>query len=909
MNDKVDLWDNDIFEELFNGIDEDEEKLLSEKEIPTPKHVLTRRMIELQLKNEEILLFSQEDLTSGDFSNLINANHYIQDDYNVCSVKLTPINSFVLRNSMRGFKNIIEKDVAKILGEKANIIEPPHAYMTEDKKHVEVKVPNINLYREILGKVDAYPTKTGFRVTLNKVLDLESMVEKMESNMPRIVFDKEVLQLNREPILGFDGTLESLKSLPLSLLNIVAADNQTYKAKKASTETIEEKMKKMGVKNLYDLLFWLPRRYIDKSNPQDLMDLVAGETAVVVGRIDSSSEIRSGRGGAVFNIKTDNGQKIRASFFNQAWLLSKFKVNNEVLITGKFSWWNGEPQIGGASIDHAEEASLLPIVPVYKQSPSKGLTTHLIMSANRELLSRLGDVKLPVYFRQHGRMDYCEALAELHFPSSLNRHNEAVNDLAYYELVYMQLIIQEAKEKSIVKPGIKLEMSKDKLQAKAIKSLPFELTTSQKRAIVTLNKKFIDSKPSSTLLSADVGSGKTLVAQLSALKAIDAGDYQAVLIAPTDILARQLFLSFKRLLDSIETEYGHKVEIDFLSGGMKASEKKPILARIAEGTTQIIVGTHSLMSSVKYHNLGYVVIDEQQKFGAEQRSVLLNSRTDNHIPDLMMMTATPIPRSTAQVFYGDIDMVELSEKPPGRIPIETEWVREDPEAIVDELTNPMWNDLVVECKKGNQAFIITPLVSESDKIDAASAEKAYKSLSQLSLSGLNIGMVHGQMKQELQKEEMEKFKNKEYDVLIASTIVEVGVDIPDATRVVILSAERLGASSLHQIRGRVGRNSKPSKCYLVSLGRTENSQLRLQSLVDSENGFDIAKADLELRGEGKMFSADQSGRSEMIFANLSKHRENIEKAKEEALRILKSPFREKALKDSREKFESDARLM
>lgn len=198
------------------------------------------------------------------------------------------------------------------------------------------------------------------------------------------------------------------------------------------------------------------------------------------------------------------------------------------------------------------------------------------------------------------------------------------------------------------------------------------------------------------------------------------------MIAPTDILARQLYESFVRLLNGVEKKYGNKIAIDFISGGMKASEKKPILKRIEEGETQIIVGTHSLMTSVKYNNLGFVVIDEQQKFGAEQRSALLNSRGDGYIPDLLMMTATPIPRSTAQVFYGDIDMIELTEKPPGRLPIETEWIREDPETIIEELANPVWNDVLQEAKKGNQTFIITPLVTESDMIDAASAERAHK---------------------------------------------------------------------------------------------------------------------------------------------------------------------------------------
>lgn len=1287
---KIDLWEDEIFEELMS--DEDEEEIAVKKAVASPKHILKGKDVEVQIDEYSINLFSKVSLPKEDVDNLLHNEITEKEGYQHYSMKLTPVNAFVLRHALTKYRVIIEKEQAKILKNNADKVWVPTAKLTEDKKHVQIRFPNIKAYREIVDKLGGYPTSEGYRIPLTKVLDLESLSEMMESNLPKIQMDKEVLMLNREPILGFDGKLNSLKDLPLSLLNVISANSQSWKALKSSKETLEEKLNKMGINNLYDMLFWLPRRYIDKSNPQDLVDLIIGETAVVVGEIENTFEMNTGRGGSIFIIKLDNGKTVRATFFNQKWLLNKFKIGQEVLITGKFSWWNDSPQIGGASIEHAEEAAALPIVPVYNQSPSKGITTNLIMSANRELLSRLGDIELPVYFRQKDRMDYCEALMELHFPSSLTKHSEAINDLAYYELVYMQLIIQEAKESSEAKKGVKLSEDFEKLQAKAIRTLPFELTASQKRGLVVLNKKMSNEVPSTTLLSADVGSGKglleneqvltpfgwkkikeiqigdkiigsngkptkvtgifpqgyqevakvqfsdkteiitdlshlwavqplgqfankykngilpthiistrqlltiepseveieqggrwgsvckkkvmmqtyfknnrgnlkwsipvlsepvmyaeqkdelplepyffgywlgdgssrslaitvgnedidavskelsngwngtfnlshskdradtlrfksdkfsgatklkemsvymnkhipenylfasveerlsllqglmdsdghcskdgrleftnnnkkiidgflnivrglggiakisrirkakytntsgekiqsknysytviftlpfgmapfrlkrklrlygerieklpkrshghkkkitnvellsekqkticikvdaddelfvtkdfivthnTVVAQLSSLKAIDSG-FQAALIAPTDILARQLFSSFKRLIEGLEDNYGTQINIDLLSGSMKAAEKKEVLKKVADGTTQIIVGTHSLMTSVKYNNLGYVVIDEQQKFGAEQRTALLNSREDGRIPDLMMMTATPIPRTTAQVIYGDVEMIELNEKPPGRLPIITEWIEQDPEEIIEELVNPLWGDIIEECQKGNQAFVITPLVSESEKIDSASAERTFQKLSELSLSGLNVGIVHGQMKQDKQAEEMKKFKDKEYDVMVASTVVEVGVDISDATRVVILSADRMGSSSLHQIRGRVGRNSKQSKCYLVSLGRTENSQRRLQSLVESENGFDIAQADLELRGEGKIFSIEQSGKTELMFATLGKNKKDIQQAKEDALRILKSPFRKEALKDSKERFQADERLM
>lgn len=912
---EVDLWadepivtpkpENQLVETSTKTIPTTIEKV----EVSTVMPEVKGKQIVVTIHEDLIYLFTQQNLEAGDFLNLINFTK-VQEENNTkqYTARFSAINAFILRKALIGYKSIINPADGKKLALEADKIPLPEAHLTEDGKHVEITVPGIKTYKELLNKVNGYPTKTGYRIEILRVLDLEKLSETMESKLPKIKFARNVLQLNREPIIGFDGTLESLKDIPISSLNVVSANNQSWKALKSSKKTLDEKMQSIGIKTLYDMLFWLPKRYIDKSKPQDISDLIEGETAVIVGKIAETHEITANRGGAVFTIQTNTGERIRTTFFNQKYLLNKFKLGNEVLVTGKFSLWNNKPQISGNTIEHDDADILLPIVPIYKQSPSKGITTYYLMSANRELLTRLGDIKLPPYFRQEGRMNYCEALSELHFPTSLMEHGKAIETLAYYELVHMQIIIQEAKNKSDLRAGLKMSEGKERLQAKGLKSIPFSLTTSQKRAIALMNSKLSENLPTSTLLSADVGAGKSVVAQMSALRAVDAG-CQAVIVGPTDILARQLFQGFSKLLNSIEEKFGNKITIEFFDTSMKAKEKKEMLKRIADGEVSIVVGTHSVMSSVKYNNLGFVAIDEQQKFGAEQRSQLLSSREDGAIPDILMQTATPIPRSTAQVFYGDIDMIELSEKPPGRLPIITEWIQEDPVEFTAQITNKVWTDITKEAEQGNQSFVITPLVSESEKIDSASVEKTFKNLSQMALSGLKIGFVHGQMKKDVQQEEMKKFRDKEYDVLVSSMVVEVGVDIPDATRVVILSAERLGSASLHQIRGRVGRNSKQSKCYLVSLGKTENSQVRLQSLVDSDNGFEIARADLEHRGEGKMFSTDQSGRSDMIFANLVKHRDKINVAKEEAQKILKSPFRDIAIKDSKEKFQSEERII
>jgi len=867
----------------------------------------------LEIKDRDIYLHSKTQITSRDILGIRGTKEVeLKDSYRY-DIYNNQFSSYALKHYLAGEKLSISNEDLKKIEEAAEKVPTPRVSITEDRKHAHINIFNHEVYVNLLNKVNGYPLRNtpAYRFNISRLLDFEAMAANLETKMPPIFFEKEALEVNREPIVGFDGTIESLKDISVGALNVVAANTQSNRNAQKSSKTLEEKMAAFGITTLHDLMFWLPKRYIDKSKPQDISDLIEGESSTIIGKVKSANDMPKNMGVA-FVIETASGQKIESIFWRQTWLKNKFKEGSEVMLTGKLSFYRRpgqkpKPQFGGSSIEFSEEASILPIVPIYRQSEAKGITTAFLMAASRELLSRIKGLKLPVYLRQEDRVDYHTALTELHFPSSIENHKEAVASLAYYELVHMQLIMQEAKEKSTDRTGIEQEATPRKLQARAIKTLPFELTKSQKRAVVQMNKNISGSTPSSTLLSADVGSGKTLVAQLSALKSVDAG-YQAILLGPTDILARQLYATLEKLVENIK-KTGVEVNICYLSGGMKVREKKPLLKSIAEGEIDIIVGTHSVISdSMKYKNLGFVAIDEQQKFGASQRTNILNSREDGRIPDLLMMSATPIPRTTAQAYYGDMDIIELKEKPPGRLPIITEWIEEDPVEFTEQLVNKVWSDVRAEAAAGNQTFVITPMVNESDKIDAASVERTFKNLTETSLPDLRIGFAHGQMKPDEQRQAMQDFRDKKFDVLVASTVVEVGVDIPDATVVVVLSAERLGASSSHQIRGRVGRNSKQSKCYLVSLGKTENSRTRLQALVDNTDGFEIAKVDLKVRGEGQMFGTEQSGRSEMIFASLLEHGNRIAEARDEAKRILRSGFKDKALEDSRRKFEADERL-
>lgn len=911
---EFDLWADDEDIEIVLPPHMAVVKQVEEEQFSVEKIEFFEEEFKLKIDENTINIYTRFDLQNNDdelkdFQSLIGLKlRGSRGEFNHYTVSFTPNNSFVLRHAVKRFSLNIKKEDGVLLGEKANTVKRPSVKMSEDMSSIEVQIPFIKHYKDIMLRVNGYQKADGkYRVALTRVLDLESIVVTSTSGFPKMSFSKEVLKLNRKPIAGYDGTLRSLKNISVKELHVVSANKQSWKAIRSSQNTLTNKLESMNISSLHDLLFWTPRRYIDKSKPQDISDLIEGETAVILGKITKVSEITAGRGGAIFFVDV-NGREIRTTFFNQKWLKSKFTPGEEVLITGKFSWWNRAQQITGASIEHSEEAAVLPIVPIYNQSPSKGITTAFIMAASRELISRMGDVNLPPYLKQEGEMTYFEALNSLHFPNSLKDHYQAIETLAFYELVRMQIIIQENKENIQSRNGLKITESDNKLQAKAILSLPFNLTNSQKKAIIQLNKKMENNLPSSTLLTAEVGAGKSIIAQMACLRAVDGG-YQAALLAPTDILARQLYKTFEKIVHNLNLS-GYKVNLEFVSGGLKAAEKKQILAKVASGETDIVVGTHALVTgNVKYANLGFIAIDEQQKFGADQRTKLLSARNDDKVPDVMMMTATPIPRSTAQVFYGDMDLIELTERPPGRLPIVTEWIEEDPVSFTEQLTNKVWFDVVQEAKLGNQTFVIAPLVIESDKIDSASVERTYESLKKTALASVKVAYVHGKMKQDEQKKVMEDFKNKQYDVLVASSVVEVGVDVSDATRVVILSADRFGSSSLHQIRGRVGRNSKQSKCYLVSLGSTDNSRLRLTSLVENDNGFDIAKNDLLVRGEGNVFSTEQSGRSEMAFASITKHAGKINEAKKEAIEILNGPYKDIAIEESKEIFNSGERIL
>lgn len=889
---EIDLWDD--------------EELADEAVLEVPE--LNKGDVAVEVESRNITLFSLHDLRKREaFASLAGLQtEPITEDVLRFKITRTNGNAFVLRYALSGLKVSGSESSMAELRDLADKAPTPAAVLSDDRKQIDVRVPRTPVYAEMMKQLTARVMDEGvYRVSAMKVQDLHAFNLALPKRVPRISLHESIISLLYAPIEGFDGTVESLKNIPIETLSVISTNAQTWKSLKSSKKSLSEKMGTMGISTLFDLMFFMPRRYIDKSKPQNISDLIAGESATVVGNITHVSTL-GGIGGTKFRIASHGGGSIDAAFFRQEWLQAKFRRGDEVLVTGKVGFFGRELNLGGTSIEHSAEAAVLPIVPIYRQSESKGITTNLILNAQRELFSRLGDgLKLPPYFAKSKEISYSDALRELHLPTSLDESKKSRELLAYIEFVQMQLLMRDMRANMAESAGLQNSEGPSRLQRQAISKLPFSLTASQEAAVSHLNTEMSSERPVSALLNADVGSGKTLVAQFACLRAVEAGR-QAILVAPTEILARQLYETFVKLIEPLSVE----VNLQFLSGSTKATERKKILKGLAAGTVQIAVGTVSLLSpTVEYSNLGFVCFDEQQKFGVNHRTSILSSREDNRVPDFMMQTATPVPRSTAQVFYGDMDMIELPEKPAGRLPIATNWLRERPQDVLDQIAHPIWEDIQEEAEKGNQTFIVTPLVNDSESIDAASVKKTHEVLQNGALKNLRIGIVHGQMKTDDAKLAMESFRNKEFDVLVASTSVEVGVDVPEATRVVVLSADRLGASSLHQIRGRVGRSNKPSTCTLISLGETESSQRRLQSLVDSDNGYDIAQVDLETRGEGALFGVEQSGGSVLRFGSILTHRHLVEAASKEADRILSSPLSDLAIRDAKKTFDAEERYV
>lgn len=780
----------------------------------------------------------------------------------------------------------VSEDAQAVLDRNISLVVKPSVFLFDDT-HVGLECPGIPYYMSVMDKLGAAPKSyTMYTVAFSRAFEVIRLIKSLKSFLPEFEVQDSIKDVLLKPLDSFDGTLSSLFTGDIRDLFTV---NNAWKAK-------PEGFEKVGYTSPAEFALKKPLRYIDKTKVTPTDDWEKDEDVVFIAKISDKKVVKFEHG--AFTLQLGDSQ-IDTIFYRRQWMVDKFPVGEEVLVIGKYTGMSrGAYKVAGASMDSLMEANSLPIVPLYSQSTKNNVNTKIIMNAVYELFDRLAPVTKDIagYInKDSASMSLQHAVKSLHFPENSEDYKEALEVLAYYELVFMQLLIIHRKATEEKKQGLSKPIKKGGMLQAAITGLPFDLTSEQRKALRQLSDLLTSESAEQALVSGDVGSGKTAVAQLVCLQAVEAG-YQAVLAGPTEVLSEQLYKTFCSMIDGIPQE--KRPSIVYLSGALKAKEKREVYKAIEYGEVDIIVGTHSVLNkNVPYKNLGVVCVDEQQKFGSAQREALLHVREDEYMPDIITLTATPIPRSTAQVFYGDINLVTIEAKPAGRLPIITEWIKEDPRKLAKTKSAKLWKDIKAEVDAGHKVFVVVPMVNENAKMNVSSVKETLRDLKKV-FPNENIEAVHGQMKKDEQTSHIENFRSGDANILIASTVIEVGVDIPLATRMVILSADRLGASSLHQIRGRVGRNSLQSKCYLVSNNEKENNTARLMSLVNSNNGFEIATADLHTRGEGDLFGTTQSGSTSLRFANLVDHSKLIESARAEAQRIYTTPRKLEAVADA-----------
>jgi ATP-dependent DNA helicase RecG len=678
---------------------------------------------------------------------------------------------------------------------------------------------------------------------------------------------------------------------------------------------IGEVLAAKGIHTVGDLLHYLPFRYEDRLNPRGISELRPGEMATVVGEVQNSGLVRT-RSRPIFRLTVGQGRaRLRCLWFNATYLQDKFTPGQRIALYGKVEedQRSGELQIvqpqfeilgesgdsgdsgeNGAGKKVAESLEIGRIVPIYEAIGR--LTPRWFRRAIRAALDHLTPdlpEPIPAAVRAHlGLISPGAALWNVHWPEP----GESFEDLRssrtpahirmiFEELFFLELGLELKRHQQKAQTGIAFRLD-DRVRAAIKKILPFHPTPAQKKVLKEIAADMEKPHPMRRLLQGDVGSGKTIVGFEAAIIAIENG-CQVALMAPTEILAQQHYFSARRILENA----GYRIVV--LTGSLESDRKREVRRHISQGNAQLVIGTHALLEeNVEFAKLGLVIVDEQHRFGVLQRLKLMKKAGDSEgngasrapaEPDVLVMTATPIPRTLALTLYGDLDLSVLDELPPGRTPIATY-------GVADDQSPRVWDFVRKQVARGHQAYVVYPVIAENEESELKAAIKMYGELNGKIFADLKVGLLHGRLDAELKEQVMRRFQRGELQILVATTVIEVGVDVPNATVMVIEHAERFGLAQLHQLRGRIGRGGAKSYCILMTGGKvSEEGQRRLDAMVKTNDGFQIAELDLELRGPGEFFGTRQAGMPSFRVANLIRDAKLLEAAKREAAVVMAGP--------------------
>ena len=651
-------------------------------------------------------------------------------------------------------------------------------------------------------------------------------------------------------------------------------------------------LNKLGIYTARDLLFYFPKRHIDYSSRTLIRELKEGKDATIIGTIKSISAYNSKNNLGIISVTiADETGVVKLSFFYakaNRFLLERYKSQflkgSNIIVSGKakidkfsgtYTIEKPEFQVLSGEFEGKNNLNLARIVPVYQLSEGLNIKTlrRAIFNAIEQFEPVLKNVIPDYIMARNNLLDRNKAIRQIHFPENEEMLEKARYTLVFEEFLLLQLKLAMLREENSQKiKALPLKIKKDGLVKKFLESLPFELTNAQDKALKEILRDIASDTPMQRLLQGDVGSGKTVVSCAMLLSAVENG-YQGVLMAPTEILAQQHFNNFVRWL----TPFGLSIGLFTGTNGVKVRRK--LETDLKNGQINIAIGTHALIqNNVEFKNLGAIVIDEQHRFGVKQRSQLM---TKGKNPQVLTMTATPIPRTLALTTQGDLDFSVIDEMPKNRKPIKTY-------VIKPSQRTQAYKILSNEIANGHQCYIVYPLIDESETLSAKAATNEAERLKAEVFPDLNIGLLHGKLSNAEKDAVMEKFKNKEYDILVSTTVVEVGVDVPNSTVMMIENAERFGLSQLHQLRGRVGRSDLQSYCILVPANSSQTTMDRLQIMEQTNNGFIISEKDLELRGPGEFLGTRQSGMVNFLLADIIKDTKILEKAREEAFELVKN---------------------